>query len=904
MTAKPWREVVAPHADVASGRYLQAELAADLVRVYRGTRDAERGDEYQDPGEFFRRTFLTEGLRELLGDALLRLSGRGGEPVVALQTGFGGGKTHALLALHHLFGGTPSADLPGVEPLLRSAGLVAAPRAHRAVLVGYELSPGEVHTEPDGTRVRTLWGHLAWQLGGREGYGLVAESDARGVSPGAAVLGELFRRHSPCLVLLDEWVAYARQLVGKRDLPGGDFEAQTTFVQALTEAAKATERTLVVASLPASTLEAGGEHGERALETLKSVLARVSKPWRPATGAEGFHIVRRRLFAPNLESDPAALARRTEVVDAFMQLYQGAPGDFPPGCADETYRRELEASYPIHPELLGRLFEEWSTLEEFQRTRGVLRVLARVIHRLWESGDGSLMILPGSVPLDDGAVQSELTRYLPDVWEPILTQDVDGERSLAAELDRSTPTLGRVSAARRVARTLYIGTAPGAESKSPGMDERRLRLGCVQPGETAAVFGDALRRLSDRAKYVHQDGSRTWISTVPNLNRLAEDRASSLLRDPEALFAEIVRRLQAEAKLCGHFTAVHACPASSAEVPDEPEARLVILSPRYPHRKNVEDSAARRMAAEILTQKGQRPRLARNCLVFLAPDERELDALLEATAMHLAWQSIPEAKSKADESGETVDLRLGATWIHALVPTQPDPAGAVQWEELKVGGKGQLAERTGAKLAREEMLLPELGGLRLRMELDRYLWTETDHVPAGQLAAWFARHLYLPRLRNEETLFRAIQELSDDTFAVAAGWDEAAQRYRGLQCGGGGAALPVVNHATLVVKPLAARRYLEAEEYENPSLPPPSAPELLPNLFLGSVRLDPARIGRDAGRIAEEVLGHLAASPGAEVEVTMQIRIKIPQGVKDDVARTVTENAATLKFTAHSFERE
>ncbi|HND21783.1 MAG TPA: Swt1 family HEPN domain-containing protein, partial [Acidobacteriota bacterium] len=212
---KPWREIVTPHPDVASGRYMQAEFAADLAQVSRN----EGGDEYRDPVEFYRRTFITAGLQDLLVGALQRLSGRGTDPVVELQTNFGGGKTHSMLALYHLFGEVDSAKLPGLEPVLKEAGVEKAPTARRAVLVGTSLSPGEVFRKSDGTQVRTMWGELAWQLGGPAGYALIADSDARSVSPGAQLLTELFRRYAPCLILIDEWVAYARQTVGKRDLP-------------------------------------------------------------------------------------------------------------------------------------------------------------------------------------------------------------------------------------------------------------------------------------------------------------------------------------------------------------------------------------------------------------------------------------------------------------------------------------------------------------------------------------------------------------------------------------------------------------------------------------------------------------------------------------------------------------
>jgi predicted AAA+ superfamily ATPase len=208
--------------------------------------------------------------------------------------------------------------------------------------VGTALPPGDMIRKPDGTEVRTLWGEMVWQLGGLQGYTMVAEDDRQATSPGFQKLAALFRRYSPCLVLIDEWVAYARQLVGKRDLLAGSFEAQDSFAQALTEAARQADRTLVVASLPASQIEIGGEAGEQALDILKDAFERVAMPWRPATGDEGFEIVRRRLFEPLSGRDN--FAARDAVINAFMKLYRDNPDDFPPECAEGLYRDDLLAS--------------------------------------------------------------------------------------------------------------------------------------------------------------------------------------------------------------------------------------------------------------------------------------------------------------------------------------------------------------------------------------------------------------------------------------------------------------------------------------------------------------------------------------------------------------------------------
>src|SRR5712691_4886362 len=331
---KPWREVVTPHRDVASGRYQQAEFAADLWQVHLG----EGTDEYKNPDEFFRRTYLTESLHRLLVGAVQRLAGEGGDPVVQLQTNFGGGKTHSMLALYHLFSGTAPSELLGIDGVMQDAVAKTLPTARRVVLVGNKISPGNPVTKPDGTVVRTLWGELAWQLGGTKAFQRLRADDEKATSPGD-VLRELFNSYGPCLILIDEWVAYARQLHDQSDLPAGTFETQFTFAQALTEAAKAAQHCLVVISLPASdtsdsshthtdNVEVGGQRGREALDRLRNVIGRVESSWRPASAEEGFEIVRRRLFEPL--ADPAQFKDRDVVARAFADLYRTQAQEFPP----------------------------------------------------------------------------------------------------------------------------------------------------------------------------------------------------------------------------------------------------------------------------------------------------------------------------------------------------------------------------------------------------------------------------------------------------------------------------------------------------------------------------------------------------------------------------------------------
>src|SRR5579863_2539415 len=546
---KPWREVVTPHKDVASGRYQQAEFAADLWQVHMG----EGTDEYKKPVEFFRRTYLTESLKQMLIGAVRRISGQGGDPVVQLQTNFGGGKTHSMLALYHLFSGTAPSELVGIDAILQEADIKKLLTVKRVVLVGNKISPGNPVKKADGTIVRTLWGELAWQLGGKKAFERVRADDEKATSPGD-VLRELFVEYGPCLVLVDEWVAYARQLHDQSDLPAGGFETQFTFAQALTESAKLAKNCMLVVSLPASDtagsphtqaddVEVRGIRGREALDRLRNVVGRVESSWRPATAEDGFEIVRRRLFEP-IAGD--LYKQRDLTARAFADLYHSQAAEFPTDCRGGEYEKRIQAAYPIHPEIFDRLYTDWSTLVKFQRTRGVLRLMAAVIHSLWEKGDKNPLILPANIPIDDPRVQFELTRYLSDNWVPIIEKDVDGPSSLPLRLDGEVPNLGKFAACRRVARTVYLGSAPTAAAANRGVEDRQVKLGCVMPGESPAVFGDALRRLAAAATYLYQDGPRYWYSTQPTVTKLADDRAEQLKRNPDPVVAQIADRLRAD----------------------------------------------------------------------------------------------------------------------------------------------------------------------------------------------------------------------------------------------------------------------------------------------------------------------------------------------------------------------
>ncbi len=967
---KPWRDVITPHHDVATGRFNAAEFAADLHKVALG----EGGDEYVDPVRFFQRTYLTEGLRDLVSRAARRLSGDlNASPIVNLQTNFGGGKTHSMLALYHLASGTPLRSYPQeVQEAVRGADPTSLGKVRRVTLVGTHLMPGKPTVHEDGTEVRTLWGELAWQLGGRAAYEVVADADRTATNPGQA-LATLLQQHAPCLVLIDEWVAYARQLYGRDDLPSGTFDTQFTFAQTLTEVVKTIPGCLVVVSIPASSdvsdggagsgsdLEVGGPNGRAALERLQNVVRRVADQWRPASANESFEIVRRRLF---VEPDASAKRDIAAVARQFVQFYAEHRGQFPRECAEVAYEDRIKAAYPIHPELFDRLYEDWSTLERFQRTRGVLRLMSAVIHALWARQTADPLIMPGSVPLDLTTVAGELTQYLPDAWKPIVDADIDGDGSTPVKIDAERPTFGQRSLTRRIARTVFIGSAPTLQTAHKGVERPHVWLGVAVPGDTVGNFGSAVEVLAQRATYLNVDGARYWYDTAVTVNRTAQDIADRLREHAEEVWAHVVEVLAAERSARGDFAAVHVCPEDTGAVPDTEEAKLVLLHPQFLHARGQDESAAMLFVRQCLETRGSGQRANRNTLVFLAADATRWEDLAEASRDYLAWRQVAEraddlnltaqqkaqAERRRDQARDTVRLRILATYIWALVPEQPDPTRPVTWSTVKAeGSQERLADRVTVKMRQGGLLATSYGARNVRMDLDGPLkaaWAK-GHVNVGELWSYYRRYPYLTRLRDRMVLEGALRSALDDMmwesdgFALAESYDDAAGEYRGLSSYQGGS-IGVLSDSVLVVRPdvavvaqtcpscgqpLAPGHVCDGQATcptcgnrnsectcDRPPLrcprcgglvhegPCPTPPPPLDKHFFGLVALNPERYGRDFSRIATEVLQHLASVEGTRLEISLEISATNESGFPSDKVRVVTENARTLKFEEFGFE--
>ena len=932
MSTKPWREIAVPHEDVLKGSFQQAEFAADISRVHDGTATPE----YQDPTMFFKRTFITEGMRLLLDSVVKRLVGKGGDPVIQLQTAFGGGKTHTMLAVYHLAQGVVSPrSLQGVADILDKAKIEALPKAHVVVLDGVKISPSQPKKRGK-ISVRTLWGELAWQLGREDGYELVKDADAAGINPGKETLATLIRQYAPCVILIDELVAYTRQFEEGRSYPGGTFDSNLTFVQALTEAMKAVPNATLLASLPESAKEAGSQRGQMALQSLEHYFGRVQALWKPVATEEAFEIVRRRLFR-EITNTKAVEA----VCRSFTDYYVKNGSDLPQETQESRYLQRMVNAYPIHPEIFDRLYEDWSTLDNFQRTRGVLKFMAKVIHRLWNDNNQDLLIQPGNIPLYDPDVRNEVIYYLPQGWDPVLEGDIDGPTAETTEIEKNDPRLGSVQACRRVARTIFLGSAPSNTSQRVrGIQQNRVILGCAQPEQVTDLFKDSLRRLSDRLHYLNSAGDRFWFDTRANLRREMEERKRRFEgREHEEVYP-VIRDYLGKMLSGDLFEGIHLF-TPAADVPDDMALRLVVLAPDAGFNRSIPKIAVDK-ATEILKSRGDQPRQKQNRLIFFAAEQQSVGRLIDQVKTMLAWQSIVEdvkemrlnldqlqarqASNACDDAGNTIIRMVRETYKWLLVPTQEVSADGniseVKWEYKPINTSGTS---TTAEIYRvlkdDELVIFEWAPMHLTTILRRWFWKK-DINDVGAMEVWNKTccYLYLPRLHNEGVYKNTLLAgaASKDFFALA--YEKRDGRYSGFSFGK--QAMVAFDSSLLLIDPKYAVT-VEAQ-YEQPiegEIPPQGKPgdegavpigagpddgkgsqHGLKKRFYGSIDLDPVKAKYQFSQIADEVIQPFTTQPDARVTISVEIHAESPKGFNESAQRVVRENTKTLKFKNAGFE--
>lgn len=577
---RPFHTIAVPHDDILEGRLTLDVFAADLWEVYHG-----RGpDEYRDPDLFFQKTYLTDGLRNLFEVVQKRLEGKGGDPVIQMQTPFGGGKTHSLIALYH------KARAWGVKTV---------------VISGTPIPSKE-----------TLWGLMAEQLtGSRQGF-------EGHTAPGRDAIQSLLAAQQPVLVLMDEVLEYVTKAAGVQ-VGESTLAAQTlAFMQELTEAASTLERVVVVVTLPSSTLEHYDEQAARLFAQLKKISGRVEKIFTPVQDDEVGAILRRRLFS-RVDEQAAAQA-----VNAYISQVK-AESLLPRGEESAAYRARFKQTYPFLPEVVDVLYHRWGSFPSFQRTRGTLRLLALVVSVLKSSARPYISL--ADFDLYHNEIRRELLKHTGNEYDSVLSADIinpnAGARAANLEIGKAYQGL---HLGERIATTIFLYSFVGGGGEA-GATVSEIKRQNLMPGVPASVIAEVLQKLSSRLLfYLHEHGGRYYFSTTANLNRALTIRMENLdggdLRQAEK---DILRK-----RIGGQTMKTFLWPKNSADIPDDEAPKLLILR-----------TADERLMQSFLAQKGQTPRVHRNTLYFLTPLEGERANFEKLLRRHLALASLMEQKT-------------------------------------------------------------------------------------------------------------------------------------------------------------------------------------------------------------------------------------------------------------------
>lgn len=768
---KAWRQVVTPHADIRQGKFDSSVFAANLGEVLAG-----RGAvDYRDAKTFFSKTFLTNGLTQLLIDVMRRLSAVGkSEPVIQLQTAFGGGKTHTLLTLYHLLKKPNEVGkLPEIQQIVSNAGIKGIPTANVACIVGTAL---------DAVSERTFWGEMAFQLdGGKEGklYGMIAENDRRKTSPGTNKLGELLKASGPTLILMDEILVYLVKAggvqVGESSLRGNTL----VFLQELTEAVANCPNACLVATLTSQLAEFMDEGAERAYESLEKVLGRIEKVRQTVEGTEIYEVIRRRLFE-NLgdEADHRAAA------EAYWETYRKLGEDVPSACREIGYREDIVKAYPFHPELIAVLYERWGTIPEFQRTRGVLRLLADVISDLYQSKDNDPLIQSGCVNLGSAAVRGELIKHTGwgGTGHSVIDSDIAGKNAKAPEIDRQLGSeYAKESVSEKIAKAVFMYSFSGSQQRGATLPQ--LRVAVLNPEMAPPFVSDALDRMTKRLWYMYHDSGLYRFESRPNLNRILVDREEMVRSEPDKVrdFAKLTLN-----DMIGDAAfKVFRYPEEDRDVADEPRLSLVVLELDQGATEEGPNTDTEKFVSQVLKQHGKNFRKHANMLIFLAPDQARSSEVTDAARRLLALRNIEDDKStkrqltdeqvkdlagRLKEAEARLPAALATVYRFILVPAKNKTLRCFDLGISGYSGKTTLSNLVADKLITEQQNLDKLDPAILIGE--RFgLWPEDQEaIKVKTLADYFTQLTHLPRLNNANVLPECLSKgVHRGLFAFALG---------------------------------------------------------------------------------------------------------------------------------------
>jgi len=786
MTLRPWLEIAKPRPDIADGSFDESLFAADLGMVAEGHGPAD----YLDPTAFAEKTYLTTNLRAALDELGRRIGGDAtAAGVYRLQTEFGGGKTHTLLAAYHLFGSpeaVASTDLGREVAAMMPGGKI--PKARVVVLDGSALSVTPQKID-DGVVLTTLLGHLAYRLGGKAAWEEVADADAAYEGSSTLQLAQLLAAHSPCLVLLDETLEYLNKALAVKALDGNLAALTLTLIKELTTAVANTPKVAMLATLTSSRMEDYASiAGEEMQERLSQVVGRAENIVTPVEGDDIFPILHRRLFR-----SIGTEAEHREVADAYAEYYVEMADALPGSYGDQGFRDRIASAYPFHPELVDILTNRWGSLSGFQRTRGALRTLAHTVKALSQAQSRSALIHSGDFPLADAGVRAEVLKFAGDSYKAALNADIIRPDSKAVEEDnRRGGQAKEVHLAQGLATTAFLDSF--GPDKVYGASAAQLLLGVGRPGLSRGQVEDVRDSLENTLWYMRLEGGRYRFTTEPNLNKVVLEREAAI---PDSRVSQLVREAiaaatpeirDAKAFVLRTQPWVH----EASDLGDGSTLTLGALDFENRIDSSRETDSAMETAQRVLEYCGSTFRTNKNAAMLVIADGRALTqarttartfaALTEVGADNQRLKRFNvEQKEILTKRLETARDRLPQLVVmayrHLVLLGETD--GKVALDRIDLGparAGASLSERVLEYLRGADRLVDKLAPAALLSGRFNLVPEDIEAVELDKLAGQFARLTRLPKLATLDVLRRCLADGAEQmVFGLASGSDWRAE---------------------------------------------------------------------------------------------------------------------------------
>jgi hypothetical protein len=773
----PWFNVIQPHFDIKNGQLDESVFAANLAEVSNGT-----GREvYKSAEMFFSKTYFTAGIRDIAKRVILGLNGGQDSQnrVISLQTGFGGGKTHTLISLYHIAkSGRKLVGNSKLNELFKQTGNPTFDSINVAVFTNTTNDPVQGRVL-NGVQLNTIWGDIAYQLGGAQAYEIVKANDEQRANP-KGLFKKVLEHCKPCLILIDELADYC---VSASAVPvgGSNLKDQTiSFMQELTEAVAGTDNCVLIATLPISAQEvAASPEAQQILTALENRIVRVGANLKPVEDDEIFEVVRRRLFEDDIDWNQV-----NQVVDSYSGLYNTLLAEVPSYALRTEYKEKMRKSYPFHPELIDVFRLRWASTPNFQRTRGILRILASIVSDLWKrrgslSGNNSMIHTSDVNFTNVDALTSQITMLYGANWDSVIGADISGSSSNAYRIDSDVKALGNYNITQGIAATILLGTF-GSQGQNKGVTVQELKLCMVKPGSyNHNDINGALDKLENVAHYLYYSSStdkRYWFHTKPNVNILVT-QAKNDIKDLDVQ-AEILKRLNAQTNNLEFFGRALVDP--STDIPEQQKPTLVILSPKHQANANDINGRVKPLIEKIATKKGNADRIYRNTILFLVCNEIGFSKLTTDAREYLACNKIhidygtqlekdqvEDIKKRMGESTKDVDRSIPVAYSIVIKYSAKEGIQVLKIDQFKDNLYSQVSNIV-TKLYEEEWLLKSVGLNTLRN--NNLLPTPGNPIKVKDVYDAFLRFDDKPMIANQDAIQNTvIRYTSEGAFAVGSG---------------------------------------------------------------------------------------------------------------------------------------